>query len=147
MPTDSERKQVEALSGYGLPIEQIAVLVRDGIDTALSLGLDLERLDLEVTPFTLDELHQPQDPQAAQFLAFVNHWTRLTTMLNEMSRSMGQSDFYPFALPAQAEEPLVLLAHVPTERCVALPAYYVRSQLAKLIPSAVDLADELLRSE
>jgi len=32
-PIDSERKQVEALSGYGLPIEQIAVLVRDGIDT------------------------------------------------------------------------------------------------------------------
>jgi hypothetical protein len=31
-PTDSERKQVEALSGYGLPMEQIAVLVRDGID-------------------------------------------------------------------------------------------------------------------
>ena len=30
-PTNSERKQVEALSGYGLPIEQIAVLVRDGI--------------------------------------------------------------------------------------------------------------------
>lgn len=31
-PTDAERKQVEALSGYGLPLEQIAVLVRDGID-------------------------------------------------------------------------------------------------------------------
>ena len=30
-PTAVERKQVEALSGYGLPIEQIAVLVRDGI--------------------------------------------------------------------------------------------------------------------
>jgi len=30
-PTDAECKQVEALSGYGLPIEQIAVLVRDGI--------------------------------------------------------------------------------------------------------------------
>jgi hypothetical protein len=30
-PTDVERKQVEALSGYGLPIEQIAVLVRNGI--------------------------------------------------------------------------------------------------------------------
>jgi hypothetical protein len=30
-PTPAERKQVEALSGYGLPIEQIAVLVRDGI--------------------------------------------------------------------------------------------------------------------
>jgi hypothetical protein len=33
VPTDAERKQVEALSGYGLPIEQIAVLVREGIDT------------------------------------------------------------------------------------------------------------------
>jgi hypothetical protein len=32
-PTDAERKQVEAMSGYGLPIEQIAVLVRGGIYT------------------------------------------------------------------------------------------------------------------
>jgi hypothetical protein len=31
-PTNAEKKQVEALSGYGIPIEQIAVLVRDGID-------------------------------------------------------------------------------------------------------------------
>jgi len=31
-PTDVERKQVEALSGYGLPFEQIAVLIRHGID-------------------------------------------------------------------------------------------------------------------
>jgi hypothetical protein len=31
VPTAAERKQVEALSGYGLPIDQIAVLVRDGI--------------------------------------------------------------------------------------------------------------------
>ena len=32
-PTDHERKQVEAMSGYGLPIEQIAILVRNGIDS------------------------------------------------------------------------------------------------------------------
>jgi hypothetical protein len=31
VPTDAERKQVEALSGYGLPIDHIAVLIRDGI--------------------------------------------------------------------------------------------------------------------
>ena len=30
-PTDTERKQVEALSGYGLPIDQIGALIRDGI--------------------------------------------------------------------------------------------------------------------
>ena len=32
LPTDVERKQVEAMSGYGVPFEQIAALVRDGID-------------------------------------------------------------------------------------------------------------------
>ena len=32
-PTKDERSRVEAMSGYGVPIEQIAVLIRDGIDT------------------------------------------------------------------------------------------------------------------
>jgi len=32
VPSDSERRQVEAMSGYGVPLPQIAVLVRDGID-------------------------------------------------------------------------------------------------------------------
>lgn len=31
VPTPEERKQAEALSGYGVPIDQIAALVRDGI--------------------------------------------------------------------------------------------------------------------
>lgn len=31
VPTPEERKQVEAMSGYGVPQDQIAVLVRDGI--------------------------------------------------------------------------------------------------------------------
>lgn len=31
-PTDQERKQVEALSGYGISTENIAALIRDGID-------------------------------------------------------------------------------------------------------------------
>lgn len=31
-PTDEERKLVEAMSGYGVPIKQIATFVRGGID-------------------------------------------------------------------------------------------------------------------
>jgi len=31
-PTDTDRKQVESLSGFGVPIEQIAILVCGGID-------------------------------------------------------------------------------------------------------------------
>lgn len=76
--------------------------MRDAIDTALSFGLSVDRFDLEFTPFTLEALYQPGHADAEQFLAFINHWTRLTTMLNEMSRSMGQPDFYPFVLPTQA---------------------------------------------
>jgi|Laugrefa1bdmlbdn_1035148.scaffolds.fasta_scaffold01944_3 hypothetical protein len=30
-PTESERKQVEAMAGYGVPFDQIASLIRDGI--------------------------------------------------------------------------------------------------------------------
>ena len=73
--------------------------MRDTVDTALSFGLNVELLDLEFTPFTIDAVHQPEHPGAEQFLVFLNHWTRLTTLLNEMSRSMGQPDFYPFVLP------------------------------------------------
>lgn len=36
-PTDVDRKQVEALAGYGVPFDQIAALIRDGI------GLDTLR--------------------------------------------------------------------------------------------------------
>jgi hypothetical protein len=32
LATNVERRQVEAMSGYGVPFEQIAALVRDGID-------------------------------------------------------------------------------------------------------------------
>ncbi|MES2414186.1 MAG: putative zinc-binding metallopeptidase [Pseudomonadota bacterium] len=73
--------------------------MRDTIDTALSFGMVADSAHLEFTPFTIDALYQPEHPDAQNFLDFLNDWTRLTTMLNEMSRSMGQPDFYPFVLP------------------------------------------------
>ena len=75
--------------------------MRDTVDTALSFGLSVDRFDLEFTPFTLVATYRPDHPEARQFLAFLNHWMQLTTMLNEMSHSMGQPDFYPFVLPHQ----------------------------------------------
>ena len=77
--------------------------MRDAIDTARGFGLiasmNVDQADLEFTPFALNALWQPNHPEAVHFLAFLNHWNRLTLMLNQMSRSMGQPDFYPFALP------------------------------------------------
>jgi hypothetical protein len=75
--------------------------MRDTVDTALSLGLATDSAQLEFTPFTIDALYQPDHPEAQHFLDFLNDWTRLTTLLNEMSRSMGQPDFYPFVLPRE----------------------------------------------
>ncbi len=75
--------------------------MRDTVDTALSLGLSTERMPLAFTPFTSDALWQPSHAGAARFLAFLNTWTQLTTLLNEMTRAMGQADFYPFVLPRE----------------------------------------------
>lgn len=78
--------------------------MRDTVDTAASLGLGAQGMDsayLEFTPFTLDALYQSDHADAQNFLDFLNDWTRLSTLLNEMSRSMGQPDFYPFVLPRE----------------------------------------------
>ena len=74
----------------------------DTLDTALSFGLDSRKLDLEIDPFSRDALFQPNHPGAKRFLAFLNAWIALTAVLNELSRSMGQPDLYPFALPRPA---------------------------------------------
>ena len=71
----------------------------DTLDTAASFGLTVNAQLLEFTPFSIDALYDPQEATAAEFLTFLNEWTGLTVLLNEMSRSMGQADFYPFVLP------------------------------------------------
>ena len=71
----------------------------DTVDTAMSFGLDGYDVEIDHEPFDADALWQPNDPDAEEFLDFVNHWIQLTGVLNELSRSMGQPDFYPFILP------------------------------------------------
>jgi hypothetical protein len=70
----------------------------DTMDTALSFGIDGNDVELASEPFTMADLAAPASPEAAQFLEFVHAWVDLTAALNELSRSMGQHDFYPFVL-------------------------------------------------
>lgn len=70
----------------------------DALDTALGFGMSAREMDLDYQPFPANVLYAPQDPSAPAFLAFVNAWIELAGMLNELSRSMGQPDFYPFVL-------------------------------------------------
>ncbi|AZD07342.1 hypothetical protein C4K26_1929 [Pseudomonas chlororaphis] len=71
----------------------------DAVDTALGFGMSAREMDFDYQPFPLDALYDPQHPGGPAFLAFVNAWIELAGMLNELSRSMGQPDFYPFILP------------------------------------------------
>lgn len=70
----------------------------DALDTALGFGMSAHEMDLDYQPFPASVLYDPQHPSAPAFLAFVNAWIELAGMLNELSRSMGQPDFYPFVL-------------------------------------------------
>lgn len=72
----------------------------DTADTALSFGVNALKVEIaEDDLFHAADLWQSEHPQATQFLDFLNGWVRLTHVLNEFSRSMGQPDNYPFALP------------------------------------------------
>lgn len=82
--------------------------LRDTLDTAQSFGMVTdpqpleghERSDSAVSPFRLQDLWQPDHPTGPEFLALLGDWVSVTCVMNEMSRAMGQPDFYPFVLPA-----------------------------------------------
>jgi hypothetical protein len=82
----------------------------DTVDTAMSFGLDAQDLEVDTEPFQPEVLEMP-DPD---FLAFVNAWIEITALLNEMSRSMGLHDFYPFILSVAAVRKLHLVHRIVT---------------------------------
>jgi hypothetical protein len=70
----------------------------DSLGTALGFGLDAESLETRISPFTSETLYAPNDPGAARFLELLNSWIEMIMVLNEVARSMGQPDFYPFVM-------------------------------------------------
>jgi hypothetical protein len=88
----------------------------DTLDTARSFGLDGERVELSYERFSPELLadagNGADDGDAAGFLRLINSWMELTGVLNELSRSMGVADFYPFVLSAPAVRKLHLVHRV-----------------------------------
>lgn len=72
--------------------------VVDSLDTALRFGLSGEDVEQAVEPFSVNDLYDPTTPDAQRVVLLVNSWVQLTTVLNELARSMGQHDFYPFVM-------------------------------------------------
>jgi len=83
----------------------------DTLDTASSFGLDGERVELSYERFG-SQVVDSGDAQGQAFLRLTNGWMELTGVLNELSRSMGVADFYPFVLSAQVVKKLYLVHRV-----------------------------------
>ncbi|MGO4623763.1 putative zinc-binding metallopeptidase [Ensifer sp. 2YAB10] len=70
----------------------------DSLGTAFGFGLDAEDLEAVIQPFERDALYARDDASADGFLSLLNSWVEMTMVLNELARSMGQPDFYPFVM-------------------------------------------------
>jgi hypothetical protein len=84
----------------------------DGIGTAASFGLQTTESNTQFETVTTEMLYRPDAREASEFLTFLNAWIKLTAAVNELSRSMGHPDFYPFALPYQVVSKLQLVHRV-----------------------------------
>ena len=73
----------------------------DSLDTAMGYGMAGDDIEVESEPFSLADLYDPDDPGAKRVLSLVNGWMELITALNELARSMGHRDFYPFVMSRQ----------------------------------------------
>ena len=92
--------------------------ILDSLNTALGFGLDAEDLEARITPFTAEDLYAPDEPGAANYLALLNSWIELIMVLNELARSLGHADFYPFVMskPVVAKLHLVHMVVVDAHR-------------------------------
>ncbi|MBN8249245.1 MAG: putative zinc-binding peptidase [Verrucomicrobia bacterium] len=87
----------------------------DALGTALAFGVDASDLEFQAEPFRKEDLHDPADPDAARFLELINSWVELTAVMNELARSMGQPDLYPFVLSKPAVRKLHFIHQVVSQ--------------------------------
>jgi len=70
----------------------------DSLDTAAASGIALRRTDRrDVPPGRVTPIHSSDE-----FSAMIGNWIALTCVLNNLNRSMGMQDAYPFALSEPA---------------------------------------------
>ncbi|MET0208797.1 MAG: putative zinc-binding metallopeptidase [Burkholderiaceae bacterium] len=88
--------------------------IMDTVNTAASFGIDRDEVEYESESFETRHLWRADLPGAQDFLDLLNAWVQLTQVMNELSRSMGQPDSYPFVLPYRAVAKLQFIHDVVT---------------------------------
>ncbi|MCC7374548.1 MAG: putative zinc-binding peptidase [Verrucomicrobiales bacterium] len=91
--------------------------LKSTLETVQTYGLNTAKVPIQIEPFGLEALGESADfADAEDFLRWINAWVVLTTVLNEVSRSMGQPDLYPFVLNGPAVEKLYFVHRVILRR-------------------------------
>lgn len=88
----------------------------DGLETCESLGIDVRHLalPLEMLPGeagTLPEMLPQVGTLDGSFLAWLQRWMCLSTVLNEVSHSLGEQPLYPFVISVPVAQKLRLAHH------------------------------------
>lgn len=88
----------------------------DGLETCESMGIRVQfiALPLVMLPAEAGALPAmlPQSTAAnGEFLAWLQRWICLSTVLNEISASLGESALYPFVIPVGVAQKLRLAHH------------------------------------
>lgn len=88
--------------------------MRDTLGTARGFGIRGNRVELAGEPYGPSVLEEGEGDEHtnARFLSWLNHWMKLTVALNEISRSMGVMDIYPFVLSQPAVRKLHLVHRI-----------------------------------
>ncbi|WP_304640199.1 zinc-binding metallopeptidase family protein [Pseudomonas sp.] len=82
----------------------------DTLNVAMDFGIQLDALALHTDPFDSSQLAGLEgNADKVVFLAFINRWIQLSSVLNVLSRSMGQPDIYPFVLTVDSVRKLYLV--------------------------------------
>lgn len=93
--------------------------ILDGLETCESLGIHVKHIALPLVtlPDKAGALPQclPQSPQEdGAFLAWLQRWMCLSTVLNEVSHSIGEPALYPFIITTKVAQKLRLAQHFAT---------------------------------
>ena len=100
--------------------------IADGLETCESLGIQVKHLalDLVMLPGEAGSLPSmlPQSASAdGDFLAWLQRWMCLSTVLNEISNSLGEAPLYPFVISVRVAQKLRLAHHFAQVWGAAIP--------------------------
>jgi hypothetical protein len=89
----------------------------EGLETFAGMGMEVGRVAWQPTPFPPEAgalpPGLPQDAKAdAAFLTWLQGWLILSTVLNEMSASLGQPALYPYSVSLKVAQKLRLVDHL-----------------------------------